>query len=236
MRSLPSESFKQEFESHLDEFKARDKLNGLENSGCDPFFLLMYLELYCSFDEKTGDRARIDPSSGIPVQGHGKGRRATTELEKFVKSKRSLAVALENLAKRLAKDADEIERVNSEPEVSRALSRYAMPPVDLADNMREYISRLETASEAIERRWGRAFREDPGTILMFAADHIKTVTGKVQHAALALLVEVAYAARRKDKDCSADDVRKIVNGARKRWEIRSKRLANEPDFPPRARQ
>jgi len=214
VKTIPSESFSQKFEAHLDEFKAREKWNRFQQA--DKTFLLMYLEMYCALAvTRPGKQER----SSFQRRPRKTRRRPTSDPERFVERKRSLAVAAKNLAEQLANDADEIETMSREPEVLQAFSRstFAPRPHDLANDLREYSSVLRRASEGLQGSWSRTYREEPGNILRLLADYIKQQTGEDRYADLALLVRVAYAAIGKHSDCDGELVRKIVKRARERY-------------------
>jgi hypothetical protein len=202
MMTLPTEEFVRRFENELDQFEkklgTKETLERLEKAGVVRFLLLIYLEMYCRLE--------------IEIRLGGDSKRAAMSVTAFVESKRMLAVRAEKLCQRLSDDAGEIERIDSEFDIAHELLRSA----DAVAVMRDYISRLKPAADRLRKRWGHSFREEPGEILAFLADYIKSVTREDSFADLALLLQVAYSALGEPRDRSSEDVRKIVARRKKR--------------------
>jgi hypothetical protein len=206
MMTLPTEEFVQQFENELDQFGkklgAKETLERLEKAGVTRFVLLIYLEMYCRLE--------------IEIRLGRDSKRAAMSVAAFVESKRLLAIRAEKLSQRLSDDADEIERIDSEFDSEFDFAHELLRSADAVAVMRDYISRLKPAAERLRKRWGHSFREEPGEILAFLADHIKSVTREDHFADLALLLQVAYSALGEPRDRSSEDVRKIVARGRKR--------------------
>jgi hypothetical protein len=163
-KTLPSESFRASFLSQLglprfnDAKKAWERL---EKLGCEPLFLLMDLEVYCS--HVVGKRNNRRHCSGY--------------IAEFLEANDSQAADAEKLAQRLTEDADRIERIKREPEFLQKLNLYTKGDrPNLPDEMRSYASWLNRVAAEIRDRF--SLRDQPGQSIRWAADYIKSVTGE----------------------------------------------------------
>src|SRR5436309_1733878 len=125
-KTLPSESFRTQFQTQLGEHRfkdAREAWNRLERAGCEPLFLLMDLEVYCSHVVMKRKK-RVHDSSYI---------------REFLETTDSLAADAENLALRLTADANRIEQMKREPEFLQKLNWYTTGVrLNLPSDIRSY--------------------------------------------------------------------------------------------------
>jgi hypothetical protein len=162
----------------------------------------MFVELYCSLRATFRKDAR-------------QTRARTNAAVEFLDQKQKVAKRLENLAKRLLDDANEVDRVNREPEFSGQLSLYPHT-VDLPEQIRSHALRLQSAAAETANRWGHSFRNEPGQSLRLLTEYLKSTTGSERYDDLALLIQIGYLVLGKEKAVTAEDVSKAVARAKKR--------------------
>ena len=199
MIHLPSETFERQFYTQLDGPPSRrGTLERLKKLGCDTDFLLMWVELSCGLN--------IRQEKGKPARG----------IKGFVTDKRSLAARVKQAAKRLLKDAADIEKLNSILEIT---PEFRWPPsasIDLSNRIRSYASGLNGASQELNNRWSRALRTEPGNAVRVLVEYVKSMTGGNRYDDVADLLEVGHLAYGRAKAVTAVEVRKMATRARTR--------------------
>ncbi len=209
MAGLPSQLFVSKFKAKAGKFVGGEELcRKLQQKVGSLDFILIFLELYCGAKVFSPTRESI---------------------KEYVSRRKSLAKRLAKFAKRLTQVAAKVECANHEPEVTQRLAQHGRQLFGLPDEIRSYISHLTTTSRQLH---DPSLRTAPMDSLHQLAEFVKDGNGEVNYEDLALLLEMGYAAFGAKEVVTADRVKRLLKGARKRNVKQVKQHPVKPVSPP----